>query len=182
MSFFDRDEYLESADPFGYENSLDDLTRKKYFLTYLPKDDFSKVLDIGVGTGFITRDLNFNQFIGIDISPTAISILNRHFQNLGKEKTHKGIEMSILNSDVEKLGVFDLVIITGVLYQHYIGENRNLVLDNILKVTEKGSVIVSVHISDWKPFTLDANFVELDRWFYPYRSFVHEISVMKRIK
>jgi hypothetical protein len=74
------------------------------------------------------------------------------------------------------------VIITGVLYQHYIGENRNLVLDNILKVTEKGSVIVSVHISDWKPFTLDANFVELDRWFYPYRSFVHEISVMKRIK
>jgi SAM-dependent methyltransferase len=182
MSLFNTDEYLESIDPWGYEENPDDLLRKEYFSNFLPKENFSRVLDIGVGTGFVTRDLDFEHFIGIDISPTAVKFLNNYFENSGKKETHKVFQKSILDSDFADIGVFDLVIITGVLYPHYLGENRSVVADNLSKVTNMGSIVILVHISEWKPFTLDSSFVELDRWLYPYRTFMHEISVLKRIK
>ena len=182
MSTFNTDEYLDSIDPWGYEENPDDLLRKEYFLNYLPKEKFSRVLDIGVGTGFVTRDLDFEHFIGIDISPTAVKFLNDYFENLGKNETHKVFQKSILDSNFADIGVFDLVIITGVLYPHYLGENRSVVLENLSKVTKLGSIVILVHISEWKSFTLGSNFVELDRWLYPYRAFTHEISVLKKIK
>jgi SAM-dependent methyltransferase len=181
MADFNTDEYEDSIDPWGYESNPDDQLRKQNFVNYLPKNDFSRVLDIGVGTGFVTRDLNFTQFVGVDISLTAVNFLNTYFANLGKKETHKAIQMSILDSNFSSLGVFDLVIVTGVLYPHYLGKNRSVVIDNLSKVTQTGSFVISVHISESKPFTLDSNFVELDRWLYPYRSFTHEISVLKKI-
>lgn len=181
MFAFESDEYLDSIDPWGYESNPDDILRKQYFLNYLPNMKFSRVLDIGVGTGFVTRDLDFESFIGVDISATAVNFLNEYFVKNGKNETHKAIKKSVLDSDIMELGIFDLVIMTGVLYPHYLGENRRLVNENLLKVTQRNSFVILVHISDWKPYTLDSNFVEIDKWFYPYRSFLHQISVLKRI-
>jgi SAM-dependent methyltransferase len=147
----------------------------------LPKIDFERVLDVGVGTGFITRDLPFKEFVGLDISETAIDYLNSYFIENEKANTHKAIALSLLDQQVTKLGKFDLIVLTGVLYPHYLGENRVAVNKHLLEIASDNCIVMSVHISDWNPFTLDENFIEIDRWLYPYREFSHELIVTRRI-
>ena len=177
---FSSDEYLETIDPFGYDDNPEDQKRKSIFLNYLPVMNFKRVIDIGVGTGFITRDLPFAEFVGIDISETAVNNLNNYFIENDKSETHKGIVMSLLEPGIESLGTFDLIILTGVLYPHYLGENRVIVNENIKKISRKSCTVISVHIKEWEPFRLDENFVEIDRWFYPYRNFTHELIVTRK--
>ena len=53
----DLDKWYGQADPWGYESNPDDLKRKALLLSELPVKDYQRVLDIGCGHGFITRDL-----------------------------------------------------------------------------------------------------------------------------
>ncbi len=123
----------------------------------------------------------FAEFVGLDISETAVNYLNNYFIENGKDETHKGITMSLLDPHIESLGTFDLIILTGVLYPHYLGENRVIVNENIKKILRENGTVIAVHIAEWTPFKLDENFVEIDRWFYPYRNFTHELIVMRKI-
>jgi SAM-dependent methyltransferase len=179
---FTSDEYLDNLDPYGYTDNPHDLNRKNMFLSYLPKMEYERVLDIGVGTGFITRDLPFKEFVGLDTSETAISHLNNYFEASGKTQTHKGVSMSLFDKKIESLGDFDLIILTGILYPHYLGENRVVVNQTLAKISRPNCIVISVHISDWSPYTLDESFVEIDRWFYPYRTYTHELTVMRKVQ
>lgn len=91
---------LINKDFWNYENEPDDLKRKEEILNLLRP--CSKILDIGACEGWITKDLNAKEIHAIEISDLASS----RFPNNIKRVT-------------EPEGEYDIVIATGVLYDHY---------------------------------------------------------------
>jgi 16S rRNA A1518/A1519 N6-dimethyltransferase RsmA/KsgA/DIM1 with predicted DNA glycosylase/AP lyase activity len=87
-------------DPWMYLQTEDDIKRKSIILDLLNK--YKRALDIGCGEGFITTDLPAIDIHGIEISDNAAHRLPWNVKRVHQPE-----------------GVYDLVMTTGTLYQHY---------------------------------------------------------------
>jgi len=179
---FNTDEYEKNLDPWGYETNPSDAVRRQWFQNFSSSIPKSRSLDIGAGVGFISKDIETNEYVGLDISPTSTSELNAYFERIGKNNTHKAIEGSVLDLEILNLGTFDFIISTGVFYEHYLGKNRSNLESQINSVSDYGTYLLTIHIADWKTLIPSLGFIEIDRWQYPYREFTHELILQRRIE
>lgn len=157
-------------DPWDYENSADDIKRRNILLSEIPQKHYETVLDIGCGQGFITQSLPGNKVYGVDISANAIK-----FAKQKETDALKFLEGSIF--DITKIvpEKFDLIIITGVLYQQYIGKSTNLIYQLIDEILKKDGVLISVHIDDW--YYSQFPYLRIKELFYKYRTYNHKLEI-----
>lgn len=158
-------------DPWGYETNTSDLIRKNMLLSEISGRHYKNVLDIGCGHGFLTRDLPGDKIIGIDISESAIAHAREHSKN----------RCIFLKGDILDLDnvigdeIFDLIVITGVIYPQYVGNAKTVITKNIDKHLKYQGILASVHISAWYchrfPYRIISEIV------YPYREFVHLLEI-----
>lgn len=173
------DEFYGKADPWGYEDNLSDKNRKAILLgelSRLPKP--KRVLDIGCGHGYITRDLPGEDIIGVDLSDEAIKQANK----LSPKSNCSYITADMFDLSRKFLKSpkgFDLIIITGVLYPQYIGRSRTVIYSIVDDLLTDGGIVVSVHIGNWYtsrfPYTLIKNLT------YDYREYQHYLEVYKKV-
>jgi 2-polyprenyl-3-methyl-5-hydroxy-6-metoxy-1,4-benzoquinol methylase len=167
----DLDEWHSDADPWKYEDTADDDKRKEVLLSEIPIRKYKCVLDIGCGQGFITRELPGEKVIGIDISSAAIT----------KAKKYESDRINFVQGSLFELhkkfdhNCFDLIIITGVLYEQYIGNASILIYLIIDKLLKKDGILMSVHIDEW--YQSRFPYLMLLEYFYNYREYTHRLEV-----
>lgn len=170
------DAFYSDADPWGYVGNSDDERRKVELLSALPRRRFERCLDIGCGNGFVTCSLPGDSILGIDISSKAIEWARQNSVKQGMADRVHFRNLSLLDPAITDLGRFDLIVVTGVLYEQYIGKAKSVVRTLIDDLLEEGGVIASCHIRTWShmrfPYTL------LDRLLYPYREYTHHLEVL----
>jgi SAM-dependent methyltransferase len=157
-------------DPWAYETTSDDARRKATLLSELPERGYRRVLDIGCGHGYVTRDLPGEEVVGVDISAEAIRRAQRH-----ANQKLRFVQASIFELDERVERPFDLIVITGVLYPQYVGRAIGLVYRNIDRLLANGGLLISVHIDAW----YEARFplLRLREHFYPYREYIHRLEL-----
>lgn len=167
------EKWHKERDPWGYESFKDDQHRKQILLSELPSIQYAKVLDIGCGQGFITRDLPGEMVFGVDISHEAI----RHAKRLENQRITFQ-QASIFDLRGRFRETFDLIVLTGVLYPHYIGNALNLVYLIIDKLLGNKGILASVHIDSW----YKARFPYLMRseYYYDYREYIHKLEIYEK--
>jgi trans-aconitate methyltransferase len=167
------EKWHKTKDPWHYENSKDDLLRKDILLSELPSQSYSHVLDIGCGHGFITRDLPGNNIIGVDISAEAIK----------QAKQYENDNISFIKASIFQLNhifsqEFDLIIITGTLYQQYIGNSLTLIYLIIDQLLRKQGVLASVHINSW--YQARFPYLLISEYYYDYRTYIHRLEIYEK--
>lgn len=167
----DMEKWHMTNDPWNYENNPEDIKRKNILLSEIPSKNYKKVLDIGCGQGFITRDLPGKQILGIDISHEAIK----------KAKVYESNRIKFLQSSLFDLNrnlkeEYDLIIISGVLYPQYIGNSLNLVYLIIDKLLMDSGILISVHIDEWDKKSCFP-YLKLKEYYYDYREYTHKLEV-----
>lgn len=173
------DEYKDSLDPWGYESNPEDQIRLRQIKSFLPDDYKGKrFLDIGCGEGYVSLEIRGVNLVGIDTSPIAVDSFNRRARLRGMHETHTAHKGSILD-DLASYGEFDFVIVTGVLYPHYVGKSANFINRSIEERLKKGGYLLSVHIAEMNP--LPTFLTEIDSWAYRYREYTHELSVQRKL-
>lgn len=160
-------------DPWGYELNKDDIERRDVLLNEIPVLDYENVLDIGCGQGFITQSLPGKKITGVDISTNAI----KHAK-LKESDRLRFLESSVFDLLENFDEVFDLIVITGVLYKQYIGESSNLVYLIIDKLLKKNGVLVCVHINSW--YYSSFPYLKVNQLFYHYRSYTHKLEIYSK--
>lgn len=98
----DLENWYSRPDPWEYEHNEDDIRRKNYILNVLGNRKFKRALDIGCGEGWITKDLPAEEIHGIELSDNASLRLPSNVKRV-----------------TEPEGKYDLIIATGVMYEHY---------------------------------------------------------------
>lgn len=170
--------FYEDADPWGYRQHPDDERRRLELLSVLPRRDYGRTLDIGCGNGFITFSLPGVEVVGIDISGKAIDWARSSAQGEAQPERFRFECRSLFESETRALGRFDLIVITGVLYEQYIGRGVSVVRCLIDDLLVDGGALVSCHIREWCssrfPYTL------LDTALYPYRDYTHQLEVFRK--
>lgn len=160
-------------DPWGYNSNADDLVRKDILLNEIPDIEYKKVLDIGCGQGFITRDLPGKIVYGVDISQSAIDFANKITNDRVQFK-----QGSIFEIDKLFEIKFDLIIITGVLYSQYIGKSSSLIYLLIDKILEDDGILISVHINEW--YSSQFPYLKVKQLYYDYREYTHNLEIYSK--
>lgn len=168
------DRFYKNADPWGYFTNPQDLSRKRIIANECARYKFSRVLDIGCGNGFITESVAAYELVGIDISESAIAEA-RSRSSASNVSYKKG---SIFDLPSLNLGMFDAVIITGVLYRQYIGNAHPLVYMLVDQVLRKDGILISVHIDDWYLARFPYPLIRTLR--YSYRHYIHLLEVYRK--
>lgn len=174
----DLEKFYENEDPWMYNSTPDDKARKERLLSFLPNQRFPRVLDIGCGNGFVTFDLPGERVWGVDISKNAIAWAKEKAKIMQDSKRYEFLNASLFDIPQINIGLFDLIVITGVLYSQYIGNSRilsNMIIDSILN---KGGILVSCHIEDWS--TGRFPYSTIDTSVYKYREYFHKLEVYKK--
>lgn len=103
------DAWWSTPDAWGYKTNPHDAKRKEMILRALQmaldseiKDVFDKALDIGAGEGFVTKDLPAKTIHAIELSTNAARRFPKKIKRVNAPE-----------------GKYDLIIATGVLYDHY---------------------------------------------------------------
>jgi 2-polyprenyl-3-methyl-5-hydroxy-6-metoxy-1,4-benzoquinol methylase len=164
------DNFHEVRDPWGYENNPDDFKRKEILLSEIPVKDYTNVLDIGCGQGFLTNKLPGENIFGVDISGTAVEY--------AKQFCRKDIlfrQGSIFEIDTLFDVKFDLIVITGVLYPQYIGKSSNLIYILLDKILKDDGILVSVHINEW--YKMQFPYLKIKQFYYDYREYTHNLEI-----
>lgn len=165
------DKWYSKSDPWNYEDNPEDLKRKDILLSQIPKKPYLNVLDIGCGQGFLTKDLPGENVLGVDISGSAIEVAKKN-----ESERIKFIKSSLFEMNRYLMGnAYDLIIITGVLYEQYIGNSSNLVYMIIDNFLEHDGILISVHIDDW--YRCRFPYLKLKDYYYEYREYVHMLEV-----
>jgi len=166
----DLEKWYKKKDPWGYEDSPEDIKRKSILLSEIPKRKYKNVLDIGCGQGFITRDLPGKKITGVDISKKAIKQAQAYANKRVKFKQASIFKLTKIFKEK-----FDLILITGVLYPQYIGNSHNLVYSIIDKLLADSGILITVHIDSW--YKAKFPYLQLVEYFYNYREFTHRLEV-----
>lgn len=169
----DLEDWHNKKDPWDYENNKHDFKRKQILLSEIPDIQYKNVLDIGCGQGFITKDLPGVNVFGVDISNKAIEYAKE--QECDNLKFFQG---SIFEVDKYFDFDFDLIIITGVLYEQYIGKSNTLIYNIIDKLLAKRGVLVSVHINEW--YYSQFPYLKIKQIYYPYREYNHTLEIYSK--
>lgn len=172
------DAFYKQADPWGYYSNAADDRRRAELLSLLPLRRYHRVLDIGCGNGFVTFALPGDEVIGVDISSEAISWARQAQQQQMQAERFRFESLSIFAPELTKLGRFDLIVITGVLYEQYIGKARSVIRSVIEQLLENGGILVSCHIREW--YCVRFPYSCLDVTLYPYRDYTHQLEVFQK--
>ena len=109
--------YTETPDPWGFLVPAYRYQRLKYrkLLAMLPIRSYARALDVGCGLGQFTRMLApyVEEMVGVELSPVAV-----------EQAAHLSIDMpqvhftqgSLMELGSRELGLFDLVVLTDVVY------------------------------------------------------------------
>jgi CO dehydrogenase/acetyl-CoA synthase epsilon subunit len=155
QSIAEIEEWYKQADPWNYLCNPDDLTRKEKIIAKLSEyPTFQRALDIGGGEGWISKDLPAKSIEVYEVS----------------ENARKRLPEGILGV-TEATGNYDLVVATGVLYQHYHFEQM---LEIIKKHATK--VILIAGIKDWLVDTTQLGSLVYEEEF-PYREYTQVIKI-----
>lgn len=165
--------WYSTPDPWEYEKNEDDLRRRDYLLKFLKDKKYNNVLDIGCGNGFITDSLPGLNITGVDLSDKAIEIANSR----NEKKNIKYLCKSVFNIS-ELNSKFDLIIITGVLYEHYLGNSRSFIYSIINDLLIDNGTLISVHIDNWYKFRFP--FLLTNEFFYDYRELIHRLEIYRK--
>lgn len=111
-----------TPDFWNYKTTPDDQKRKDIILGMLKT--YNRALDIGACEGFITKDLPAKEIHAIEISDYASSRFTPNIKRV-----------------IEPDGEYDLVIATGVLYNHY---NYKQIIKWIEKAKPKTLIIAGI--------------------------------------
>jgi len=167
--------FYDNSDPWGYEINPDDLKRKNIILSEIPERKYERVLDIGCGQGFITRDLPGKSIIGVDISAKAIVQANFNQSQIHNRKNISFIQSSIFELTSHMSNTYDLIVITGVLYAQYIGEGKTLIYKIVNQFLADDGILICSHINDW--YTLRFPYLTLERYYFDYREYTQCLEV-----
>jgi 2-polyprenyl-3-methyl-5-hydroxy-6-metoxy-1,4-benzoquinol methylase len=170
--------FYSEPDPWGYYSSKDDARRRVELLSLLPKQDYDRVLDVGCGNGFITFHLPGRYVLGIDVADAAIDWAKQAAMQQSQPDRFGFEHASLFDRHLGKFGRFNLVVLTGVLYDQYIGRARSVALYNLDGLIVDGGIVVSCHIRQWAPVRLP--YTLLDMAIYPYRDFTHQLEVFRK--
>lgn len=170
--------HWEDPDPWAYDSTPDDEVRAARLLTHLPERRYARTLDIGCGNGFVTLRLPGDEVIGTDISERAVGWARERAAAREDAGRFRFEAASIFDLAGRGLGRFDLVVVTGVLYEPYIGRAFSLVRLIVDDLLADGGVLASVHIDDWFPhrFPYTTLRISIDR----YREYHHRLEVQQR--
>lgn len=171
QNLIELNDFHKEEDPWGYSLNADDKKRLEILLAQLPKLEYKNVLDIGCGQGFITKHLPGKFVTGVDISYEAINHAKKH--STDRMNFLQGSIFDIVS--VVNKQKYSLIIITGVLYDQYIGSASNLIYMLIDEILEKDGVLISVHIEDW--YNCQFPYLRVKEMYYPYREFNHKFEV-----
>jgi|SRR5690606_6807791 len=163
-----------TEDPWGYFRNPHDEARKQILVSTLEEYAPTRVLDIGCGNGFITQSIPARSIVGLDISPKAIEEAVR--RDPGRRIDYRAC--SLFDVPSMELGQFDCVLITGVLYAHYIGKSLPLVYRIIDECLSDAGLLVSVHIDEWYFARFPYSRVRAQR--YAYRTYTHLLEVYRK--
>lgn len=169
QSMEELDQWHASDDPWQYESTPDDLRRKSILLSEIPSRSYGRTLDIGCGQGFVTRDLPGSSVMGIDISSQAIARAQRYSDDALQFRQASIFDLAGCEER------YDLIIVTGVLYPHYIGNSLTLIYRIVDRLLAENGVLVSVHIDAW--YKARFPLLLLKQHFYDYREYTHRLEV-----
>lgn len=172
-------DFYTKTDPWGYENNPEDQNRKAILMGELEKLPTPKrLLDIGCGHGFVTRNLPGDKVVGVDFSELAIKQADKNSKE--PHINYFTADMFDLNRKLfEEPKGFDMIIITGVLYPQYIGQAKNIIYNTIDDLLSVGGYIISVHINQW--YSCRFPYVKLKQLTYKYREFEHLLEVYQKV-
>lgn len=164
------EKFYQQNDPWQYETTADDKKRKDIILSEIPPGNYKKVLDIGCGQGFITRDLPGNHILGVDIS----------FKAINRAKVYQSDRINFIRSDIFNLSKttqdkYDLIVITGVLYSQYIGNSHNLIYAVIERLLVNDGILLCCHIDQW--YKARFPYLMLEYCFFNYREYTQRLEV-----
>ncbi len=162
--------FYNEADPWGYEKNPEDQKRKDILLSEIPGGRYRRVLDVGCGNGFVTRELPGDEIVGVDISSAAVRHAKRH-----ESPSLRFVCSSVFDLPTSVSGLFDLIVITGVLYPQYIGQSYTLIYHIIENLLRENGVLACVHIDDWYQGRFPL--LRLKEVRYAYREYIHRLEV-----
>lgn len=163
-----------SPDPWGYFDNPEDSLRREILVGELSNFKSTRTLDIGCGNGFITEFIPGSSVVGVDISKAAI-------EEAKKRSKSSHIEYrsgSLFELSPASLGTFDCIVITGVIYDHYIGKSLPLVYQIIDDLLEDNGLLLSVHIDEWYFARFPYAMFKTKR--YKYRTYTHRLEVYRK--
>lgn len=177
QSLQDLDAFYGTEDPWSYDTSPDDHRRIEALRESLPRIPFQRTLDIGCGNGFVTVHLPGRHVVGVDLSPRAIEWARARAKRIGKQIDYRIASVFDIDRVVDAHS-FDLVVVTGVLYEQYIGKSHDLIALKIDRILREGGYVALVHIAEWYRAGLPYRLI--DRQIYQYREYSHIIEVYKK--
>lgn len=169
--------YVE-ADPWKYEGARDDAFRRARLLAALPTRRYERTLDIGCGDGFVTFELPGREVVGTDLSSRATA-LARERAALRKDAERFRFEaLDVFEITPERLGRFDLVVVTGVLYPQYIGNAWTAIRRLLDTVLVPGGLLAMCHIQEWTRQPVP--YARVHQSWYAYRGYTHALEVFAK--
>lgn len=146
------EKWYSKKDPWEYEKTVDDVLRKDIILSKIT-GKYLRALDIGCGEGWITKDLPAKEIYGIELSDNAAKRFPKNVKRIIKPE-----------------GKYDLIIATGVLYQHY--DHQTFI--QWIKDHASGLVLLC-NIKEWEvPLDLPN---EQENVEFPYREFTQKLRI-----
>jgi SAM-dependent methyltransferase len=171
------DEFYAVEDPWAYDSTPDDHARVARLLSALPPRPPGRTLDIGCGNGFVTARLPGREVVGVDLSAAAIEHARRRVPSTETRKVRFEQE-SIFTLRPEDLGgVFDLVVITGVLYPEYVGGGFSVVDEVVRRLLAPQAIVATVHIDERSSHRLP--FTTLSVGVEPYRDSFARLEIFQ---
>lgn len=136
--------------------TLDYFLIKKILKDYTLKYKYDSVLDLGCGTGYITKFFPKSKYLGLDIDKQALNYAKK------RNKNYKFIEGNAVFFRTKQK--FDLIVIIGVLH-HLNDFESNKALTNVSKkLTKRGRVIIIEAVPPINKYNLLSKFLRsLDR-------------------
>lgn len=144
--------WYANPDPWAYETNPDDAERKKRILNILP-GKYKRALDIGCGEGWVTKDLPVQEIHGLELSETARARFPANVKSV-----------------TEPEGEYDLIVATGVLYEHY--DWREML--ELIKKHSSGTILIA-GIKGWLMDTSKLGEAKIET--FKYREYEQELRL-----
>ncbi len=118
---------------------------------FIDKHDINSVVEFGCGDGYVLKLMKYNNYLGLDVSKTAIKMCLEMFQDNDSKSFMLYDPNYFVNKTIKK---FDLVVCLDVLY-HIFDENDYLkLLDDIFSFSSK-YIIIYTTLTDSAPKSID---------------------------